>query len=692
MANDEHLIKIILEQIQKGTGAKDTATDLEKLEQSAEAVEAVVRKVREEMAKLDGESRKSATGARAYADHLSNIAKEGRAYLEQAKAIAAAETKVGYANKDLGAGIYDTGQKMRQTEKAASDLNEELREQETAVDGSTRSIEKISRELEEARRELYKLEIGTDKFNEQQRRVATLSQERLVAETAAARGTGNAANAIFIASQGLEDMQYGIRGVLNNVPGLVTALGGSFGLAGVISILAVVLTNIIPLFVGAGDAAEKAARTVEIASERKLAAARRERELSRELEQQRALLDQQAQFQIDTLLDEVKAYDDLTAAIQRNYAQAQAVANEKLALDIALVQNDASLSSLDKAVKINQLKADAARQEEQRKLDELAAEAAALESKINTAGDDLNSAITTSATQQRQLNKDIETGVRQVENLKAEYEKLTQYFQDVTIKNVDKNINSPFVPGNGGVTAPFSPDRKDFGDGLPGDKAFLDAAKNDSLSGTPARNDIDSALRLYQQLEQLTARINQLEGEVNNKKKERTQLENRSDSYIDTLNSEIEGGQKRLDQLAQEIADKKEIIELSEKRRQVEGAAGGASAATAEVQKEVAELGRDLDADLAASGATKEEIAAARAKYAEVSRNVAEALKDGVIDAGEFSKISNGLDELRRVLTSTADASNKNMVELLSAARAQQKFQETLQLQIRQQQLSTVSP
>lgn len=692
MANDEHLIKVILEQIQKGTGAKDTANDLEKLEQSAEAVEAVVRKVREEMAKLDGESRKSATGARAYADHLSNIAKEGRAYLEQAKAIAAAETKVGYANKDLGAGIYDTGQKMRQTEKAASDLNEELREQDDVAETAARSIDKISRELEDARRELYKMEIGTAQFNEQQKKVATLSRERLVAETAAAKGTANAGNAILFASQGLEDMQYGIRGVQNNIPQLLLALGAGSGLTGIVSILVVGLGVLIPLFTETGDAAEKAARTVEIASERKLAAARKERELSRDLEQQRALLDQQAQVQIDTLLDEVKAYDALTAAIQRNYAQAQAVANEKLALDIALVQNDSSLSSLDKAVKINQLKAEATRQEEQRKLDALSAEAAALEEKINTAGNDLGSVIETTQTQQAQLNREIETGVRQVENLKAEYEKLTQFFQDVTIKNVDKNINSPFVPGNGGVTAPFSPDRKDFGDGLPGDKAFLDAAKNDSLSGTPARADIESALRLYQQLEQLTVTINQLEGEVNDKKKDRTQLENRNGAFIDTLNTEIEGGQKRLEQLDQEIAGEKELIALREKRRQVEGAAGGANAAATEVQKEVAELGRDLDADLAASGATKEEIAAARAKYAEVSRNVAEALKDGVIDAGEFSKIATSLDELRRVLTATADASNKNMADLLAAARAQQKFQETMQLQLRQQQLSNVSP
>jgi hypothetical protein len=53
------------------------------------------------------------------------------------------------------------------------------------------------------------------------------------------RGQGNAGTAVLEASRAFEDMQYGIRGVLNNIPSLIFALGGSAGLAGVISVAAV---------------------------------------------------------------------------------------------------------------------------------------------------------------------------------------------------------------------------------------------------------------------------------------------------------------------------------------------------------------------------------------------------------------------------------------------------------------------
>ena len=50
---------------------------------------------------------------------------------------------------------------------------------------------------------------------------------------------GNAGTAILEASRAFEDLQYGLRGVLNNIPSLVFALGGGAGVAGVISVAAV---------------------------------------------------------------------------------------------------------------------------------------------------------------------------------------------------------------------------------------------------------------------------------------------------------------------------------------------------------------------------------------------------------------------------------------------------------------------
>jgi hypothetical protein len=80
-------------------------------------------------------------------------------------------------------------------------------------------------------------------------------------------GTRNSSQALLMFSQGFEDAQYGIRGVLNNIPGLVIALGGTAGLAGGISIAAVALSQLGPLFSATGESAkeleEKAKKTAE---------------------------------------------------------------------------------------------------------------------------------------------------------------------------------------------------------------------------------------------------------------------------------------------------------------------------------------------------------------------------------------------------------------------------------------------
>lgn len=63
---------------------------------------------------------------------------------------------------------------------------------------------------------------------------------------AAAKGTKDFGQSILEVSRGVEDLQYGIRGFLNNIPGIVTALGMGSGVAGVLSLVAVGLTTIVP--------------------------------------------------------------------------------------------------------------------------------------------------------------------------------------------------------------------------------------------------------------------------------------------------------------------------------------------------------------------------------------------------------------------------------------------------------------
>lgn len=72
--------------------------------------------------------------------------------------------------------------------------------------------------------------------------VADLTAKLKAAETAAfgaGGGTRDFGRSLLEGSRALEDLQYGIGGVLNNLPGLVSAMGGSAGLAGAISVAAV---------------------------------------------------------------------------------------------------------------------------------------------------------------------------------------------------------------------------------------------------------------------------------------------------------------------------------------------------------------------------------------------------------------------------------------------------------------------
>lgn len=64
-------------------------------------------------------------------------------------------------------------------------------------------------------------------------------------------------------SRAIEDAQYGIRGVLNNVPQMITLFNGSAGLAAAISITAVAAVSLGPKLVAAFKGADKAVKEVD---------------------------------------------------------------------------------------------------------------------------------------------------------------------------------------------------------------------------------------------------------------------------------------------------------------------------------------------------------------------------------------------------------------------------------------------
>lgn len=111
-------------------------------------------------------------------------------------------------------------------------------------------------------------------------RAANLERGRMWEEQRRARGTmgqggdgagaggfrGNSGLAALEVSRAFEDAQYGIAGVLNNLPSLVMMLGGGAGLAGALSIAAVGATQLYKQLSGLGGALDEEAMKKQIAA------------------------------------------------------------------------------------------------------------------------------------------------------------------------------------------------------------------------------------------------------------------------------------------------------------------------------------------------------------------------------------------------------------------------------------------
>jgi len=85
-----------------------------------------------------------------------------------------------------------------------------------------------------------------DRLVESARKAKPPLEDLPAAQNAVTKSTRNMNFAVLEASRAFEDAQYGIRGVLNNIPGLVMALGGTAGIAGAASLAAVAVSILGP--------------------------------------------------------------------------------------------------------------------------------------------------------------------------------------------------------------------------------------------------------------------------------------------------------------------------------------------------------------------------------------------------------------------------------------------------------------
>jgi hypothetical protein len=105
---------------------------------------------------------------------------------------------------------------------------------------------------------------NTGFYREEMNRLTTQLNTTRIAANRASQAIGTARGggfgmAALEASRAMEDLQYGIGGVINNIPGMVLAIGGSAGLTAAISLAAVGVNQLIKNFGGVGDAGKAGA-------------------------------------------------------------------------------------------------------------------------------------------------------------------------------------------------------------------------------------------------------------------------------------------------------------------------------------------------------------------------------------------------------------------------------------------------
>lgn len=92
--------------------------------------------------------------------------------------------------------------------------------------------------------QMRRIEAELDAMEGKSRRVAVATNEVAKAMPVVAGATSHAANKMLILGQFVDDAQYGLRGVVNNMPQVAQAFGGTAGLAGAVGVAAVVVSQL----------------------------------------------------------------------------------------------------------------------------------------------------------------------------------------------------------------------------------------------------------------------------------------------------------------------------------------------------------------------------------------------------------------------------------------------------------------
>lgn len=134
--------------------------------------------------------------------------------------------------------VTDQGGSLNEAVRSLADMEDEL----AALITRSRSLDVLSTEFQQA----------TSAADRLQAEIKGIQAQSKAMSSAAADGAGTTRNfgqAALEGSRAFEDLQYGIGGVINNIPSLVMSLGASAGLTGIISILVILAAKLGPKLV-----------------------------------------------------------------------------------------------------------------------------------------------------------------------------------------------------------------------------------------------------------------------------------------------------------------------------------------------------------------------------------------------------------------------------------------------------------
>lgn len=149
------------------------------------------------------------------------------------------QTKVIVDANQAVAEISKFNEETKRTLSAVEQVDRKINQYEKDIDDLSSAIVKGGRNTAAYQQQLRALERELDALEGKTKKGAQASQVFSSSGASAAGGARNFGMAALEASRAVEDLQYGVSGVVNNIPGLVMALGGSAGLTAGISLAAV---------------------------------------------------------------------------------------------------------------------------------------------------------------------------------------------------------------------------------------------------------------------------------------------------------------------------------------------------------------------------------------------------------------------------------------------------------------------